>query len=88
MYKQLLLSAGGGIISNEQKEKQGNCVTLAIGLGGTGISCLSNLKRMVYERLQADNPEDLVPTYSQIKFLAIDTDCQLLQTVGKINSPE
>ena len=88
MYKQLLLSAGGGIISNEQKEKQGNCVTLAIGLGGTGISCLSNLKRMVYERLQADNPEDLVPTYSHIKFLAIDTDRQLLQTVGKNNSSE
>ena len=36
MYRQLLLSTGGGIISNTQKDQQEECVTLAIGLGGTG----------------------------------------------------
>ena len=86
MYKQLLLSAGGGIISNEQKEEQGDCVTLAIGRGGTGISCLSNLKRMVYERVQADNSKELVPAYSHIKFLAVDTDRYTLESDRKINS--
>ena len=86
MYRQLLLSSGGGIISNTQKDKQEKCVTLAIGLGGTGIACLRNLKRQVYERLQADNPKDSIPTYSHIKFLAVDTDKSSLEADGKINS--
>lgn len=43
MFSQLLLSTGGGIISNTQKDVQEKCVTLAIGLGGTGVDCLRNL---------------------------------------------
>ena len=86
MYRQLLLSTGGGIISNTQKDKQEKCVTLAIGLGGTGVACLRNLKRQVYERLQADDPNDPIPTYSHIKFLAVDTDKTSLEADGKINS--
>ena len=86
MYRQLLLSTGGGIISNTQKDGQEQCVTLAIGLGGTGVACLRNLKRQVYERLQADDPKDPIPTYSHIKFLAVDTDKKSLEADGKINS--
>lgn len=40
MFEQLLFSAGGGIISTPQKAPQNSCATLAIGLGGTGVSCL------------------------------------------------
>lgn len=86
MYRQLLLSTGGGILSNIQKDAQEACVTLAIGLGGTGVSCLRNLKRQVYDRLQADDPNAEVPTYSHIKFLAVDTDRSSLEADGKINS--
>ena len=47
MYNQLLYSAGGGIIGNKHKAEQAECVTLAIGLGGTGINCLRKLTRQV-----------------------------------------
>ena len=83
-YRQLLLSTGGGIISNDQKDAQNNCATIAIGLGGTGVSCLRNLKRQVYSRLQADDPKAVVPSYSHIRFLAVDTDKSSLAPDGKI----
>lgn len=73
-YRQLLLNSGGGIISNSQMDAQNNCATIAIGLGGTGVACLRNLKRQVYSRLQPDDPKAVVPYYSHIKFLAVDTD--------------
>lgn len=85
MYRQLLYSAGGGVISNVQKGEQAACVTLAIGLGGTGIDCLQNLKRMVYEQVLPDDPEAPVPSYSHIKFLAVDTDRSRLEDDGNIN---
>ena len=74
MYDQLLYSAGGGIIGNEHKAEQAECVTLAIGLGGTGIICLRNLKKQVYETVKPDNPDEAVPSYSHIRFLAVDSD--------------
>ncbi len=83
-YRQLLLSTGGGIISNSQKDAQSNCATIAIGLGGTGISCLRNLKRQVYSRLQPDDPKAVIPVYSHIKFLAVDTDSSSMDSDGKI----
>lgn len=86
MFNQLLLSTGGGILSNTQKDAQEACATVAIGLGGTGVSCLRNLKRQVYDRLQADDPNDPMPNYSHIKFLAVDTDKSSLEADGKINS--
>lgn len=83
-YRQLLLSTGGGIISASQMDAQSNCATIAIGLGGTGVSCLRNLKRQVYSRLQPDDPKSVIPSYSHIKFLAVDTDRGSLDPDGQI----
>jgi len=47
IYRQLLLSAGGGIMNASQQAEQNNCATIAIGLGGTGVACLRNLKKPV-----------------------------------------
>ena len=74
-YSKLLLSTGGGIISQiQQAEQVEHTATLLIGLGGTGIDCLTEIKKAVRERLQPDNPDALVPTYNHIRFLAVDTD--------------
>ena len=50
MYKKLLISAGGGIVSAEQQAEQNASATIAIGLGGTGISCLRSLKKEIFDR--------------------------------------
>ncbi len=83
-YRQLLLSTGGGVVSTSQMDAQNNCATIAIGLGGTGVACLRNLKRQVYSRLQPDDPKAVVPAYSHIKFLAVDTDKGSLDSDGQI----
>ncbi len=75
VYQKLLLSTGGGIISNKQQADQvQNTATLLIGLGGTGVHCIRTIKTQVYDRLKPDNPEDIVPQYSHIRFLGVDTD--------------
>lgn len=75
VYSKLLLSAGGGIISAQQQADQvGNTATVLIGLGGTGIDCLRTIKTQVYSRLKADDPKAVVPRYSHIRFLGVDTD--------------
>ena len=74
MYQKLLLNCDGGIIDATQQSEQDNCAVVALGLGGTGVDCLQNLKAKIYNRVKADNPESAVPSYSHIKFLAIDTD--------------
>ena len=66
-YRDLLLSTGGGVISERQMDEQAACATIAIGLGGTGVDCLRNLKRQVYARLQPDDPDADIPVYSHIK---------------------
>ena len=74
-YDQLLLEFGGGVInpySQSEACKDEACV--AIGIGGTGIAALKSLKRNIYQRLQPDDPSAPVPTYSHIKFIAIDSD--------------
>ena len=84
LYNKLLLSSEGGIISTLQQSKQAECATIAIGLGGTGVSCLETLKSKVFNRLQPDDPDALVPVYSHIKFLAIDSDKSGLPDTTKI----
>ena len=75
VYSKLLLSAGGGIISTQQQADQvGNTATVLIGLGGTGIDCLRTIKTQVYSRLKPDDPSEVVPKYSHIRFLGVDTD--------------
>lgn len=85
VYRDLLFSAGGGINCKDQMEVQDDCATIAIGLGGTGIKCLKNLKRQVYDRVQPDNPDGTIPTYNKIKFLAVDWDRGSMAEDGKIN---
>lgn len=73
-YRQLLFSTGGGVMSEKNKDPQNDCATIAIGLGGTGVACLANLKKQIFQRLQSDDEKNFVPSYQHIKFLAVDTD--------------
>lgn len=86
MYDKLLISAGGGIISREQQAEQDNCATIAIGLGGTGISCLRALKKEIYTRVKPDDDKALVAEYKHIKFLAVDTDKSSIGDTGAVDS--
>ena len=74
MYEGLLLSTGGGIITDLKKSAQQGEPTIIIGLGGTGVDALKVVKKKVYEQLIPDNPNDEIPEYKNIGFLAIDTD--------------
>lgn len=85
MYKKLLISAGGGIISKNQQAEQNVSATIAIGLGGTGVSCLRALKKEVYDRLKPDD-DSPIPKYKHIQFLAIDTDATGLSDEGTVDS--
>ena len=80
MYKKLLLSAGGGIVSPNRQAEQAEAATIAIGLGGTGIRCLSKLKNEVYNRIKPDDVDSDIPEYGHIKFLAIDSDSYSIET--------
>ena len=86
VYRDLLLSTGGGVIGTSQKDVQNNSATIAIGLGGTGVACLRNLKRQIYDRVQPDKPDETIPTYNKIRFLAVDSDKNSLKADEKINS--
>ena len=74
MYQKLLLNCEGGIIDASQQAEQDNCAVVCIGLGGTGVDCLKNLKAKIYNRVRPDDPNSAVPKYEHIKFLAVDTD--------------
>ena len=86
MIKKLLISAGGGIISRSQLLPQNEAATIAIGLGGTGVSCLRELKKQVYNKLKPDNEGAAIPEYSHIKFLAVDADRYSLGNEGSIDA--
>lgn len=74
-YSKLLLSTGGGIISQTQQAEQvQNTASVLIGLGGTGVDCIAEIKKAVRERLKPDDVDALVPEYKHIRFLAVDTD--------------
>ena len=74
-YDSLLLNCGGGIINHSQQSKQyRGAAALAIGIGGTGVAALAELKQKVYQQLEPDNPDSPVPEYQHIQFLAIDSD--------------
>ena len=74
-YDRLLLEYGGGVInpySRAAANKKDACV--AIGIGGTGIAALKSLKKKVCQQLAPDDPDAPIPTYSHIRFIAVDTD--------------
>lgn len=74
-YDSLLLNFGGGIINDAKKSKQfTGSAALAIGIGGTGVAALSELKGKIYQQLEPDNPGDPIPRYDAIQLLAIDSD--------------
>ena len=74
MYHALLLSEGGGIISQNSVSKQTGSACVMIGIGGTGLAALRRVKKEVYQHLEPDDPQAAVPTYSKIAFLGLDTD--------------
>ena len=74
-YDRLLLEYGGGVINPHSRaaaNKKDACV--AIGIGGTGIAALRSLKKKVFQQLLPDDPDAPIPTYSHIRFIAVDTD--------------
>ena len=78
IYKNLSIAAGGGIIAHNQQAEQEECANVFIGLGGTGRSCLKEVKKQVFNRLQPDDPTSEIPEYKHIQFLAVDTDSSSL----------
>ena len=91
-YPRLLLTTGGGIISRTQQADQvKNTASIIIGLGGTGIDCIKEVKKSVYERLKPDDSNAIYPSYSHIQFIAVDTDNQYLdsnRTDGSLDETE
>lgn len=79
IYNQLLIGAGGGIVNHHQQSEQQEGATVAIGIGGTGASALSKLKKEVYRKIKPDNPDSAVASYKNIKFLLIDADKSKLE---------
>lgn len=74
-YESLLLNCGGGIISDSDKSKQyEGSAALCVGIGGTGVAALSDLKGKIYQQLIPDNPGEPIPRYDGIQLLAIDAD--------------
>lgn len=77
IYSSLKIGPNGGIIADMEKVYQDpNSITLAIGIGGTGVTALRTFKNAVYTRLIPDNAdkEGEEPRFDRIKFLAIDSD--------------
>ena len=89
-YEQLLLEFGGGVINpHSQSEAYKKDACVAIGIGGTGIAALKKLKKRVYQQLLPDDPEAPIPTYSHIKFIAVDADnIEPGQGKGKLSKSE
>lgn len=75
VYKELLLSAGGGIFDKDMLVEYSGKPTICIGLGGTGIDCLKQIKKQIYNRIKPDDTSSGEPIYKHVRFLAIDSDC-------------
>ena len=56
MYEGLLLSTGGGIITDIKKSAYQGEPAIIIGLGGTGIDALKAVRKKVYENILPDDP--------------------------------
>lgn len=79
IYKTLSLWASGGI-SALKELPSANTVNIFIGLGGTGIDCIRNIKTQVYTRWKPDDIKDSVPVYNNIRFLSVDSHVQDMQS--------
>ena len=76
IYKRLSVAEGGGIENSFCKGRKTDTATVCIGLGGTGREVLQKLKGKVFRYLCPDDEDALVPSYSNIRFLLIDTDAE------------
>ena len=91
IYDSLSLNKGGGIISAIQQSEQSGRASLCIGIGGTGVAALAQLKRKVFQQLEPDDPDSPIPHYQHIQFLAIDsdrTDIDKLKGAAKLTDDE
>lgn len=75
----LALSKGGGIRSRKQQAEQSeNTLSILIGLGGTGIDCLRQIKTEVYDAIKPDNDTSKsADRYKHIKFIGVDSDVNI-----------
>ena len=75
IYKPLSLNYGGGINNPAARSPQfSGSAALCIGIGGTGVAALSELKGKIYQQMIPDNPGESVPRYDAIQLLGIDSD--------------
>lgn len=74
VYNRLLINEGGGVQDENQKAEQEDCLSICIGLGGTGRDAVRQLKKKVYKYLKSDDPASPVPVYRNIKFLVVDSE--------------
>lgn len=73
-YGSLLIDAGGGVIDHNKQSDRQPGATVIIGLGGTGSDAVIKLKKEVYKQLKPDDVGAVIPRYSDIKYLIIDSD--------------
>lgn len=83
MYEGLLLSTGGGIVTDIKKSAYQIKPAIIIGLGGAGIDALKAVRKKVYENILPDDPAATEPEYKHIKFLAVDTDCESFEGLAE-----
>ena len=88
LIRNLALSQGGGIISyNQQARQEENIVNIFIGLGGTGVDCLREIKTQVYNRIEPDLiTNDGKVVYEHIRFLGFDRDIMSFHSIGDEDS--
>ena len=88
LIRSLALSQGGGIISyNQQARQEENIVNIYIGLGGTGVDCLREIKTQVYNRIEPDLiTNDGKVVYEHIRFLGVDHDEMSFHSIGDEDS--
>lgn len=81
MYKSLYIgNREGGIINEISKADQQGDPVVIVGLGGTGVDAISQLKIKLRKQIKPNNQdkiekgEETEPVYSNIRFLGIDSD--------------
>lgn len=82
IYPDLSIEHGGGVLPATCRVSHDDAADILIGLGGTGIDCLKEIKKQVYNRLSPDAPNAEIPEYKHIQFLAIDSDPSSIVGIG------
>lgn len=73
-YGSLLIDAGGGVIDHRKQSERQPGATVIFGLGGTGADAVIKLKKEVYKQLKPDDVNAVIPKYSDIQYLIVDSD--------------